>query len=155
MEASGTITLRGDLIRCESAYGTWELPIDRVRVIGEATTDHGPFVDDYWLCFATSPKEWYEASFYAAGRDEFLKALSARFVVPIELRLVASTKYASRVLWPAILVDKPMFVYTGKWPSNRLLRVVVKLLGGPLRNVQAFSQDVERYLREVTRWQDK
>jgi hypothetical protein len=151
MERPGTISFRGDVIRHELANDAWEMPIERVLVIGEATTDHGPFADDYWLCFATGPHEWYEASFYAAGREEFLKGLSDRLGVPIELRLIGSTNYTSRVLWPALLADKPMFVYTSKWPSNGLLRVVVKLLGGPFSNVETLSQDVERYLQEARR----
>lgn len=150
MEKSGAISLKGDLIRYESAIVTWEMPIGRVWVIGEATTEHGPIADDYFLCFATSPHEWFEASFYAAGREQFLKALSDRLGVPIALRLVASTKYASRVLWPASLLDKPMFVYTDKWPSNGLLRAMVKLFGGPFRNVQNYSQEVEHYLQAAT-----
>ena len=151
MESSGAISLGDDVIRYHSPNGTWELPIDRIRVIGEATTDHGPFADDYWLCFALDPQQWYEASFYAAGRDVFLKALSDRFGVPFELGLVGSTDFASRVLWPPQLAGKPMFAYAHKWPGNRLLRFLVKLLGGPFRNVQTYSPDVERYLWDANR----
>ena len=155
METSGTISLRGDMIRYEIASGGWELPIGGVRVIGEATTDHGPFADDYWLCFATSPNEWYQASFYAEGREEFVKALSARLGAQLKLHLVASTNFASRVLWPSPLKDKPMFLYTDKWPTNSLLGMVVKLLGGPFRNVQTYAPEVERYLQEAALSQSK
>jgi hypothetical protein len=73
--------------------------------------------------------------------------------MPIELSLVGSTNYASRVVWPAALADKPMFAYAERWPSNRLLRILVKVLGGPFSNVQTFSEDVERYLQETARCQ--
>jgi len=67
METSGTIALQGDVIRYDWTDGSWELSIDRVRVIGEATTANGPWLDDYYLCFATGPDEWFQASFYAVG----------------------------------------------------------------------------------------
>jgi hypothetical protein len=155
METSGNISFRHDAIRYEFANGVWELPTDRVRVIGEATTDHGPFLDDYWLCFATGSHEWCQASFYAAGREEFLKALSSRLGVPMELHLVGSTSFASRVLWPAPLLGKPIFAYADKWPSNPLLRAVAKLIGEPFRNVQTYSQEVEQYLRHAVTLYDK
>jgi hypothetical protein len=41
----------------------WDLPISEIRVIGEATNDHGPFGDDYFFCFATDAGCWQEASF--------------------------------------------------------------------------------------------
>lgn len=113
MEDSGRISLCGDFIRYEWPDGAWELPVNRVRVIGEATTDHGPLAD-YWLCFATSPHEWHEASFYAAGRDEFLKALSGRLDRPLELDRMGSTNFASRVIWPEPLVGKAMFEFKDK-----------------------------------------
>jgi hypothetical protein len=106
-------------------------------------------LDDYWICFAAGPDGWYEGSFYAAGREDFLRALSDRLGMPIELGLAWSTNYFSRVIWPAPLVGKPMFAYTDRWPKNRLLRVLVKLLGGPFGNVQTFSEWVERYLQET------
>ena len=44
--ALSKISLHGGVIRHESPNGTWELPVDRVHVIGEATTDQGPFLED-------------------------------------------------------------------------------------------------------------
>lgn len=149
MEKSGVLSLRDCRIRYEWTKGAWELPVGQVRVIGEATTDIGVFGDDYWLYFATSQGLWDEASFYAAGRDEFLKALSDQLGDKLELGLCASTNFASRVVWPPHLVGKPMFVYTPKWPTNRLARAAVKLLGGPFQNVQTISDDVKRYLEQA------
>src|SRR4051794_26017651 len=80
MRDSGRIELDGDRIRYRSAvYGTWDLQVADVRIVGETTNQDGPGVDDYFLCFATGLRMWYEASFYAAGRDELLSKLRARF----------------------------------------------------------------------------
>ena len=54
----------------------WELPVGAICVIGEMTNDHGPYVDDYFICFATDAQTWYEASFYAEGRERRPYAIS-------------------------------------------------------------------------------
>ena len=78
-EDSGQIELDGDVIRYTSTtYSDWTIPVADLRVIGEATNQSGPFADDYFLCFATGPERWYEASFYAAGRDALLIELGER-----------------------------------------------------------------------------
>jgi hypothetical protein len=146
---SGVLSLRNCRICHEWTNGAWDVPVDQVRVIGEATTDIGPFADDYWLYFATRADLWYEASFYAAGRDVFLKALSEQLGDKLVLGLCNSTNFASRVLWPPHLVGKPMFVYTPKWPPNRFSRAAVKLLGGPFQNLQTLSDEVKQFLEEA------
>ena len=146
---SGVLSLRDCRICHEWPQGTWDLRVDRVRLSGEATTDKGPFADDYWFYFVSVRDLWYRASFYAEGRDEFLKALSDQLGDKLELGLCNSTKFASRVLWPPHLVGKPMFVYTPEWPANRLARAAAKLLGGPFRNSQTISDDVKQYLEQA------
>src|SRR5262245_32940237 len=89
----------------------WELPIKSIRVFGEATNDHGPYVDDYFFCFATSAGEWYEASFYAEGREEFLRAFGTALECELTTKLVASTDFNSNVLWPPHLAGLKMFTY--------------------------------------------
>jgi len=127
MGASGHIRLDGDTIRYRSKlYGDWDVPVSDVRIVGESTDQNGPFADDYFFCFATGPGMWLEASFYAEGRDEFLRALGARLGSPLETGLCHSTDFASRVLWPPSLTGQPMFNYTELPPRGligRLLRM--------------------------------
>ena len=67
----------GDTIRYRSTlYGDWDLPVSDVRIVGESTDQLGR-PDDYFFCFATGPGMWLEASFYADGRDEFLRAFGS------------------------------------------------------------------------------
>jgi hypothetical protein len=110
---SGQLRLDGDVIRYRSAtFGDWDLALVDVRLIGEATNEDGPGVDDYWFCFATGLDRWREASFYSEDRAEFFTQLSARLNIPIELGLCSSATFRSRILWPPELLGKPMFVYT-------------------------------------------
>lgn len=85
--------------------------VEDLQLIGESTNQDGPGADDYFFCFATGPEMWYQASFYAEGRDVFLKSLGARLGGAIDSGLCQSTDFASRILWPVELVGQPMFQY--------------------------------------------
>lgn len=142
MSESGRILLDGDVIRYRSAvYGDWDLPVSEVRVLGEATDQSGPFLDDYFFCFSTGPTMWHEASFYAEGREEFLRALRVRLQSRIELGLCNSTDFASRVLWPPSLAGEPMFRYDDIPPKGFLGK-----LFGSWRNRQSYSDRVAAVL---------
>jgi hypothetical protein len=139
---SGKIELDGRIIRYSGRSVAWEIPLSCVRVLGEATNQNGPFLDDYFLCFACSPDRWYEASFYADGREEFLTSLASRLGCRLSLSLVPSTDFASNVLWPEHLAGKALFKYTPVAPQTWLGRLV-----GPLLNRQEFSDEVLQELR--------
>ena len=121
MKESGHILLDGDVVRYRSAaYGDWDLPVSDVRIIGEATNQNGPFADDYFFCFASGPGMWHEASFYAEGRDEFLRLLGAKLGSPLQAGLYDSADFASRVLWPPSLGGEPMFRFDAIPPKGLL-----------------------------------
>ena len=142
MNESGRILLDGDIIRYRSAvYGDWDLPVLDVRIMGEATNQNGPFADDYFFCFATGPGMWREASFYAEGRDEFLRALGAKLGILLELDLCHSADFASRVLWPPALAGEPMFRFDDIAPEG-----LWGTLFGPSQNRQAYSDRVAAVL---------
>jgi hypothetical protein len=136
---SERIQLDADVIHYWSGEGGWELPIVDIGVIGEATDGSGPCGTDYFLCFATGPDLWFEASFYADGRDEFLKALGRALGNPLDLRLCSSVDCASRVLWPPSLAGEPMFQYADVPPKTWLGRLV-----GPLYKRQSISDPVAK-----------
>lgn len=97
---SGLLRLEEGIIRYECRFGRWELPVYRVKVLGEYTNRDGPYLDDYFLAFVTDADGWYEASFYAAGRDAFLRDLGLLLGEPLRCGLTQSTEPASRVMWP-------------------------------------------------------
>jgi hypothetical protein len=135
------IQLDADVIRYSSREGGWELRIADVGVIGEATNGSGPWGIDYFLCFATGPDLWFEASFYADGRDEFLRALGHALGNPVELGLCSSVDLASRILWPPSLAGEPMFQFTDVPPKTWLGKLV-----GPLYNCLSISDPVAKAL---------
>jgi hypothetical protein len=146
-QQSGIIRLDGDIIRYRSSrFGNWDLPLREVRVIGEATDQSGPFLDDYRLCFAVDATGWYEASFYADGCEAFLAAASERLRFAFELSLCASTDFASRVLWPPQLTGQPMFQYTDEPPRTWLGRLVVTVLGDAFRKRQTYADAAKAFL---------
>jgi hypothetical protein len=112
---SGSIRFDGEVIRNRSKLcGDWDLHVVNIRIIGESTNQDGPAID-YFLCFATGPDTWFEASFYANGRDAVLSALGEKLGTQLDLHLCNSTDFANRVLWPPSLVGKPMFQYSRSW----------------------------------------
>jgi hypothetical protein len=112
--ASSRIWLENGKINYESRYyGSWQLLVGDVRVIGEYTTDHGPFLDDWFLVFVKSTTScWYEASNYADGLDETCEQLTAILgAESLSGNLFASTEFASRIIWPQSLLGRPLFCF--------------------------------------------
>lgn len=144
MGESGRIQLDGDMIRYRSAvYGNWDLPVSNLRILGEATDQLGPWVDDYFFCFAAGPEMWLEASFYAEGRDEFLRALGAKLGTALDVGLANSTDFASRVLWPPSLAGEPMFQYAASPRKGMIGRLLDRAV--PL-NRQTYTEHVAAVL---------
>lgn len=144
MSESGHLQLDGDVIRYRSsAYGDWDLPLSEVRVIGEVTNQSGPFADDYFFCFATGPRIWLEASFYADNGNEFLQTLGAKLGSPLKIGLSNSAGFASRVLWPAHLAGEPMFRFDDI-PTTGLLGKMF----GPWQNRQTYTERIAAVLNE-------
>ena len=108
---AGAIRLEGDTITYSSSYfGEWTLPLSDLKVIGEYTNEDGPFLDDYFFVFVADPHEsWYEASFFAEGRDLFLTELGARLGCRLTCSLCNSARFRSRVWWPPQLAGQDMF----------------------------------------------
>ena len=141
-EGSGRIWLRDGVIHYRSTtFGDWDLPLASVRIIGESTNESGPFFDDYFFCFATGPEMWFQASFYARGRDAFLEELSRTLGCKISAGLCHSTGFASRVIWPASLAEQPMFQFNNQ-PTKSLIGRLFRLSSV----MQTYSESVSRLL---------
>lgn len=146
---SGRLWFDGECVCYASAsYTPWRLPLDEIRLIGEMTNQLGPFADDYFICFAKDSSGWSEASYYADGRDEFLRAIGDHLQTRLELRLTNSTDFASRILWPEHLVDLPMFEFTDKNPRGLWQRLRSYILP---QNLQTFSSVSLRTLQRSTK----
>ena len=111
---SGRLVCKDGFIRYSSGcYGTWELPITDIRIIGECTNENGPDLDDYFFVFLTASRsEWWEASFYTDDREVFFATLAPSFHEIAPLGLVGSTTFNSRVLWPPKHHGRELFKFT-------------------------------------------
>ncbi len=146
---SGRLWFDGAFVCYESAtYASWRQPLDQIRIIGEMTNQLGPFTDDYFICFAKDSSGWLEASFYADGRDAFFKAIRGRLNAQLELRLVNSTDFASRINWPKHLIDQAMFEFTDKVPRGIWQRLRSFILP---QNIQTLSNVALRDLPTATK----
>jgi len=106
-----SLTLGGDHVVFDGPGAAgWRLPQRALAVIGEFTTpvlDHG-----HYLAFVAKGDDgWYQAPCGAVGAGEMLAALAAGLGEPLELRLVDLTVCASRVMWPPLLREQPMFEF--------------------------------------------
>jgi hypothetical protein len=110
-----------DLVYSSVEHEHWRLPVRKVRAIGEYTTAAGPTLDDYFFVFVTEDSEcWFEASFYADGRDAFLLKLSKLLGADIRAGLCNSTSWETRVLWPQTLEGEELFTFIPETKARSL-----------------------------------
>ena len=127
---SGIVRFDGTLITYTSQhYGSFSIPLSEVALIGEFTTDNGPFIDDWFLVLVPrSGGEWFETSIYAEGIESFLEQLSAALGSTIIGSLAASTDFASRIIWPMALAGRPLFTFSPVTDSGFLRRIKLSML---------------------------
>jgi hypothetical protein len=143
---TGRLWLEVGLVKNRSTlFGDWEVPVADLRLVGEATNEEGPFLDDWMLVFATGPEGWREASMYAPGHDKFLCELGQMLGGPLFPALAGSTTFASRVLWPQQLYGQPVFTYNARRAASVAGRLLEGLLG-PTSCTRSFTEDVRHHL---------
>jgi hypothetical protein len=110
---SGNIHLdQGSITDTSKAFGSFSIALSDVALIGEFTTESGPFIDDWFMVFVPcSRPDWFEASMYAQGGKEFREQLSSALASPIHGSLAASTNFCSRIIWPTDFADRPLFTF--------------------------------------------
>ena len=138
-------------LECLDSTGTmlWSLPIESIVLVAEYTSDEGPYFDDYFLVIVTVEEcKFYfsTCALYSGGSDEVLSILGERLGSPIQLGLIFSTKWQSRVTWPAEMAGTEYFTFTTV-PAETLVEKFKKSLLGPTYEY-AISKRVQEYLRE-------
>jgi hypothetical protein len=136
---SGAIRLDGAVVRFTSRkQGSFAISLDEVALIGEYTTDNGPFVDDWFIVFVRKDgNEWFEASMYAEGIAGFLEELSAALGVPLVVGLAASTDFNSRVIWPPAIAGRPLFDSSQVGATGFFHRLRLAILPEKSRHISA------------------
>jgi hypothetical protein len=105
----------------------WTMDIDKIVFIGEYTTANGPYVDDYFIVFAESKDEWWQASFYAIDHNSFWDELGKRLNCELVPSLTGSVVWASKVIYPAKFAGQNLFDIAKV--EGKSLNLFQKLLG--------------------------
>ena len=127
----------------------WELRIADLILIAEYTTNEGPYLDDYFLVFWVREKGGRlvtaGCTFYSEGRDEALAEMGQVLGTKLELGLVSSTEWNSRVIWPEALTGKPYYELTNVPRVGFWQEILSGFIGDALE--YKVTGDVLAYLR--------
>ncbi|MBX3377925.1 MAG: hypothetical protein KF678_13090 [Phycisphaeraceae bacterium] len=146
---TGRVWIEDGFIKNRSTlFGDWEVRIADLRLIGEATNENGPFLDDWMLIFACDARAWFEASVFAPGIFELCEELGGVVGGKLVPQLAGSATFNSRVMWPAALQGKPVFRYEDP-PAKGVIGRALRRLFKPASNVQRFSDEVLRFLHDA------
>jgi hypothetical protein len=133
-------------LRYERGDAAWELTPDRILCVGEATTE-APGGEDWLICLVTDTHgAWVEASLYAQGRNDALHWLSVHFGRSFEVKLANSPAFRSRVMWPADVLEQPLFQYQVSTFRRVFSRGLRQLGFPPLGGVQTVHPAVLDYI---------
>lgn len=107
-----SVIVEEGFVRYQSSSETvWAFAVKDLSLIGEWTDDHGPWQDDYFYFFlAGVPAQVFEVPMYANPR--LMEELGQALGVSLECRLVNSTTFSSRVIWPRELEGHDLFKYS-------------------------------------------
>ena len=86
-----------------------EISIPAIRAIGEYTTMHARFRNEWFLVFVLDGGETSQISAYAEGMNDVISQLSA--ILSSELRpgLALATDFKSNVIWPPQLTGQELY----------------------------------------------
>lgn len=110
----GQLTLDNKILRYEAnqmPYTSWSVPMDEVLVIGEYSTDNGPFLEDLFCEFVVNETTWYEVPYDALGVREAMAMLAKALEAELPFELPLSSRFQSRVMWPECLRGVPLFEF--------------------------------------------
>ena len=111
---SGSVSWTDSLIVWQApGGGCTTVDLNEVAVIGEYTTDVGPYFDDWFLVFITRTGEWSRISIYADGIEELKRYLSQLFHADFSgYHLTGSTVWQSYITYPFEIAGSPVFTLT-------------------------------------------
>ncbi|HEX8657562.1 MAG TPA: hypothetical protein VF690_08515 [Hymenobacter sp.] len=104
------------------------IPVPEIKLIGEYTTSAGPFVDDWFIVFMTSEKNWKQISEYTPGMLEMLQELSSHLKAETIGSLAASTSWRTNIIWPQRVAGQEMWNVVSERPIT-LLEKLKKSMG--------------------------
>ena len=148
MDHPAKLEIAGETVQATlNGSPVWKFATPALVLIGEYTTNEGPYFDDYSVVFVTNEngKAFFaKVSFYAEGREQVFSVLEKTLGQPLLLELYASTDWNSRVVWPPALSGRP-FLRPVKPTST--LNAFMRRLGLRGRD-QVVSNELKAYIAE-------
>lgn len=86
-----------------------EINIPAICIIGEYTTMHAVFRNDWFIVFVLNAEETFQISAYANGMQEVLQQLSQLLKAEIKPKLGSATNFKSNVVWPAEISGQQLY----------------------------------------------
>ena len=145
---SGVVALKNGRLQYFGNTGLeLTLQLSDVKVIGEKTNENGPFCEDYFLVLVQNNGKWHEIPLSAFSWESVLEKMERDTGSQLQLQLINSTTFASRVLWPTKLAGKPIFDFV-QTPLPNWLRFANRfgLASSSLTNV--LSKEIEDWLEK-------
>jgi hypothetical protein len=100
-----------------------EIPISKIKIIGEYTTENGPTLDDYFLVFYYSNNSYAEISMYAENINVMIENLSKSLNIELKSLLVNSTVWNSKILYPIESKGKMLWKRTKAQPQTFIEKI--------------------------------
>lgn len=123
------VEIVGDRLECSvDCKQLWSTPIASIVLSAEYTTNEGPWLEDWYLVIKfVEEAHLMEVRIHDSvigGFSVLLQALGPRMHTALDLGLVSSAEWNSRVMWPASLKDEKFFTLDpiapmGMWEKLR------------------------------------
>jgi hypothetical protein len=100
-------------------------PVASIRLIGEFTTAEGPWFPDWFFVLIVDEDHGVKLSIGTIGLEKAMSELSARLNARVQMELLRSTEFRSRIIWPQEYAEEPLFSlmekdpHRGGWPKLR------------------------------------
>lgn len=148
---SGKVSWSDEVIVWQDPDGACvKIDLKKVVVIGEYTTDAGPFADDWFLAFVFPTGDWESIPVYARGVDGLTEHLSKVYRIDFSKYFLAnSTRWRSFVRYPTDIEGEELFVMElpkGYKPPASFFQQVKYALG-----IGVYSKSWEAGLSEAVR----
>lgn len=133
----GHIELREDkVLRTLGGQTTFSIPVTEIKVIGEFTTNNGPYLDDWFLTIITAT-DWYEIPLDVIGTYQLLTDLGQKLGTAMSFQLTNSTEWKTRIMFPDNFKDKELYQIVSIAPMTILEKA--KKIIGISKTVREFS----------------
>lgn len=92
-------------------------------VLGEYTTDSGPFIGDHFVVLVSQDGRVFEISTEGSEAEELIKNIEKSIKKDIKFQLCNVTNFDSRVLYPDPLCGEPLFeLKTEEYKVNKIFQ---------------------------------